>query len=97
MNNQIQIYEHILNVLKDLLDEKYTLAARLQREAEQRFAEIAHEDALRAQLPGAVYINRQSVYLLEHLKIEEVKFSISEIKKFIELYLLYLNSEIQAI
>ena len=87
MNNQIQIYEHILNVLKDILDEKYTLAARLQREAEQRFAGIAHEDA----------INRQSVYLLEHLKIEEVKFSISEIKKFIELYLLYLNSEIQAI
>ena len=86
MNNQIQIYEHVLNVLKDLLDEKYTLAARLQREAEQRFAEIAHED-----------INRHSVYLVEHLKIEEVKFSISEIKKFIELYLLYLNSEIQAI
>ena len=44
MNNQIQIYEHILNVLKDLLDEKYTLTARLQREAEQRFAGIAHDD-----------------------------------------------------
>ena len=59
MNNEIQIYEHVLNVLKDLLDEKYTLAARLQREAEQRFAELNHED-----------INRHSVYLVDALRAQ---------------------------